>query len=56
MADVVWPGCRFCRHFREKSGTCEAFPKGIPLEVASGEVPHLAPLRGQLDKVVFTEK
>jgi hypothetical protein len=39
-------GCGVCVHFRPKTTSCAAFPDGIPIEVASGQVSHLDPLEG----------
>lgn len=33
--------CNSCLHFdRDTGGTCEAFPKGIPLSIMLGEFDH----------------
>lgn len=39
-------GCRACVHYQSKTTTCRAFPEGIPIEVAGGQVSHLDPLDG----------
>ena len=39
--------CNKCKHFRGRwVGTCKAFPKGIPIEIASGEVSHRNAYKG----------
>ncbi len=48
----AWGGCRLCRHFRPDF-TCAAFPQGIPIAIASGEVDHLVPRPGQVGDVLF---
>ena len=33
--------CFYCEHSKNrKTGTCDAFPKGIPLGIASGQFNH----------------
>ena len=44
-----WPGCGSCKHLhRRKPGkwTCEAFPRGIPMPIASGHIDHLHAIDG----------
>ena len=39
--------CGDCRHFnRTQWGTCAAYPNGIPLPIASGEIAHTSPQPG----------
>jgi len=39
--------CTFCKHWDQKPGrTCEAFPKGIPMEIWMGENKHVRPVKG----------
>lgn len=60
------PTCftRKCRHFlgaiSDREGSeenervaCEAFPKGIPDEIAYGDNKHLTPLSGQKNAIVY---
>lgn len=58
------PECykRKCKHFLGVGGDeeeenefvyCEAFPDGIPDEIAYGKNKHLTPLPGQLNEIVF---
>jgi hypothetical protein len=46
--------CFNCKHFREYEGGCDAFPKGIPTEITSGENPHNKPLENQGNNITFT--
>ena len=46
--------CFSCKHFREFEGGCDAFPKGIPNEITSGENQHDKPLPGQDNNIIFT--
>lgn len=39
-------GCLACVHYQSQTTTCKAFPEGIPIEVAGGQVSHLDPLDG----------
>ena len=48
-----WQGCLGCAHNRYSR--CAAYPRGIPLEIISGEVDHLIPRPGQVDEIVFEE-
>jgi hypothetical protein len=50
--DQSWGGCRLCRHFQPPF-TCAAFPNGIPMAIASGDVDHLVPRPGQVDDILF---
>jgi len=59
------PNCykRKCRHYlgirwfgnteASENNYCEAFPGGIPAEIAYGENKHLRPLPDQVNDVVF---
>ncbi len=47
----AWPGCLGCGHYRRSR--CQAFPDGIPLPIASGEIDHLVPRPGQVGDTVF---
>lgn len=49
-----WPGCSQCVHF--ELGKCKAFPKGIPMSIASGSYPHLKPYPEQKGDYVFEQK
>lgn len=48
--------CFKCKHFRRFSddGGCDAFPKGIPDEITSGDNEHKKPLKDQDNNIVFT--
>lgn len=48
----LWGGCRACAHFR-RDITCVAFPDGIPIVIASGDVDHLVVRPGQVDDTIF---
>lgn len=43
---MQYTGCRGCNRFRINA-TCEAFPKGIPLAILSGDVEHTQIVKGQ---------
>jgi len=61
------PNChkRKCRHYlgvkwfgdteASEDNYCEAFPGGIPEEIAYGGNRHLRPLPGQKNRIVFKE-
>ena len=39
--------CGDCKHFnRAQWGTCAAYPTGIPVPIASGEIAHTTPQPG----------
>lgn len=41
--------CCYCKHMRgsfRAKATCAAFPKGVPPQIASGEVEHTIPIAG----------
>ena len=43
------PMCMKCKHFHTRnfaSFTCDAFPKGIPIEIIDGEKLHTSPIAG----------
>ena len=46
LREFVIPGCAYCIHLHAWGITCEAYPKGIPLFLASGEVSHETPMSG----------
>jgi len=52
--EVINLVCFNCKHFREFEGGCDAFPKGIPAEITSGENPHDKPLPNQKNNITFT--
>jgi hypothetical protein len=47
--------CFKCKHFLRFTGDggCNAFPKGIPDEITSGENEHKEPLKEQKNDIVF---
>lgn len=47
--------CFNCKHFREFSIGCDAFPDGIPNEIIIGLNDHSNPLPGQGNDIVFEE-
>lgn len=54
-ADQRWGGCRRCVHDR-RDGTCAAYPDGIPIVIASGDVDHLVVRPGQAGEIVFAPR
>ncbi len=61
---IIEPKCytRKCIHFigvneveeeEDQKVICEAFPEGIPAEIAYGNNKHLKPLAGQINEIVF---
>jgi hypothetical protein len=46
-----WQGCLGCIHYRR--GRCAAYPGGIPLPIASGEVDHMVERPGQVGDLIF---
>tara|TARA_R110002012_G_scaffold56399_1_gene144526 strand:+ start:95 stop:328 length:234 start_codon:yes stop_codon:yes gene_type:complete len=50
--------CTTCRHYVFHSvvyATCEAFPKGIPVEFLMGDEPHDVPHKAQADRTILWE-
>lgn len=47
--------CQICKNYFGDL-TCQAFPKGIPDEITSGDNPHTEPLSEQDNDIVFEEK
>lgn len=50
---IIWHTCAFCKHLDwDRSSIsygryfCRAFPQGIPMEIATGEVEHTTPYPG----------
>ncbi len=60
MAEGVWvPYCFFCKHFggldkKLDDYTCQAFPKGIPVEIIYRKVQHRVLYPGQTGDFIFT--
>lgn len=49
--------CLACVHLdREKFGTCEAFPDGVPFAINSGEFSHNRVYPGQENDIVFEKE
>lgn len=40
LSGVVWSQCVFCKHKHAGSGTCDAFPDGIPGEILTNDADH----------------
>jgi hypothetical protein len=51
-----WLGCAHCVHYIPGTGNCAAFPKAIPMAIASGDMHHDRVLKGQTGDFVFTPK
>ena len=49
-----WAGCRNCIHY-QKNGKCRAFPNGIPIMFASGDIEHNQVIVGQVGDFVYEE-
>ena len=47
-----WGGCRVCKHFQPDM-TCIAFPRRIPIAIASGELDHLVVRPGQVGEITW---
>src|SRR5581483_10862319 len=50
--DEPWGGCRACRHL-QPGMRCVAYPDGIPLIIAGGQVDHLVVRPGQVGETTF---
>jgi hypothetical protein len=46
-----WQGCLGCAHYRH--GRCAAYPRGIPIQLISGQVDHMVPRPGQVEGILF---
>ncbi len=51
---MAYLGCFNCE-YHQNGDKCDAFPKGIPLPIISGEIQHTSPLKAQNNKVVYKE-
>ena len=49
----VQPICFKCIHYLFETGTCKAFPNGIPDEIYLGDNHHRKPLPDQQNDIVF---
>lgn len=49
-------GCLGCKHRASGGMTCPAFPSGIPLNIASGQIKHTRVLPGQEGAFVWEAK
>lgn len=49
------PVCHDCKHLHRIVGqfTCDAFPEGIPFEIARDGNLHKTPLPGQQNDIIF---
>lgn len=47
------PICFNCKHFNKETWNCEAFLKGIPPSILSGENDHPQPLPNQGNDIVY---
>lgn len=48
--------CAICKHFKEDSYSCAAFPEGIPDEILDGSKKHNSVLPSQKGTIVFSKK
>jgi len=48
--------CATCIRFDMFEYSCEAFPKGIPNNLLTGETTHLVPFDGQRNTLVYKPK
>ena len=49
-------GCPTCIHVQGITGTCKAFPGGIPVVFTSGQFLHDKVVEGQVGDFVWTKK
>jgi hypothetical protein len=47
---TICDSCARVKSLSDETATCEAFPSGIPVDVASGRTGHLLPLKGDHGK------
>jgi len=50
-----WGQCHDCKHYI-RDDICEAFPDGIPLEIAGDEFKHIKIFPGQTNDILFKKK
>ncbi|MCC7494987.1 MAG: hypothetical protein IT204_21745 [Fimbriimonadaceae bacterium] len=43
---LLTPICQICQHYRDGTGTCGAFPAGIPSEILEYRADHRLPFAG----------
>lgn len=55
MVDPEYFICFKCKHFRPLSGGCDAFPEGIPYEIAELGEDHDTPRADQENDIVFEQ-
>lgn len=52
--------CLSCKHFRNTPITCNAYPKGIPSKIITGNFDHTKPFKGdngiQFEKLKFDDE
>lgn len=48
--------CDKCKYFNDKKNICEAFPKGIPNNILTGNNSHFKKIDGQDNDIVFKQK
>jgi hypothetical protein len=51
--DGEFLGCNMCVHLHDDWETCDAYPDGLPIEIASGEIDHMVERPGQVLGVLF---
>lgn len=53
--EMVSPQCNHCRRWNMMKDTCEAFPDGVPMEIAMNRHDHRQPFTGD-NGVLFESK
>ena len=51
--DEEFLGCNVCVHLHDDWETCDAYPDGLPIEIASGEMDHMVERPGQVSGILF---